>query len=147
MTMTEREQLKQALLRMMRLHKDAQFSDSRILYDTLNDSLSNPATGHVGYMSWPAIETWLVVMELLKEIEPENKVRSLPIEAVLDDFCASVRTTNVLINGAKVKTLGDLADLTANFLMCQPNFGKVSLREVRELLAKYGLQLGESSYD
>jgi hypothetical protein len=144
---TDREQLKQALLRMMQLHKDAQYRGSQILYDTLNDSLSNPATGHVGYMSFPAIETWLVVMELLKEIPAEISVRSTPIEKVFYDNYVPVRVTNILTNHLKVKTLGEVADMTAGFLLMQTNFGKRSLREVRELLGKYGLQLRESSYD
>lgn len=46
-----------------------------------------------------------------------------------------------LIKGDKFETVGDLVKLTDRNLTTQPNLGKVSLKEIKDALASYGLAL------
>lgn len=53
---------------------------------------------------------------------------------LIDDCEFSVRTTNALRN-AKISTLGEVADLSDAQLFTIPNFGRKSIKEVREVVA------------
>jgi DNA-directed RNA polymerase subunit alpha len=44
----------------------------------------------------------------------------------------------------KVRTLGDLANLTEGELLACKNFGQTSLNEVRQRLSEHGLSLREA---
>lgn len=59
----------------------------------------------------------------------------------IDELELSVRSTNCL-REAKIKTLGELSIKTENEMLKTRNFGKKSLREIREKLSKYNLNLG-----
>jgi len=64
-----RANLKNALREMMLVHQQAKWSGRPdLMHDAIHNSLSNPATGAIGYMTFPAEKTWFVVMELIKEI-------------------------------------------------------------------------------
>jgi hypothetical protein len=54
----------------------------------------------------------------------------------------SVRTTNCLYN-AGLRTIGDVMAKSEQELMALPNFGRRSLKEVRELLGSFNLALRE----
>ena len=61
----------------------------------------------------------------------------------LDDFDLSVRTANCLKN-ASIATVGDLVARSERDILEIKNFGKKSLEELQELLARLGLSFGMS---
>jgi DNA-directed RNA polymerase subunit alpha len=78
-----------------------------------------------------------VLQEATKE-EPkwnENLFRSV------DELELSVRSANCLQN-ANIKTIGDLVQKTEGEMLKTKNFGRKSLKEIKEILAEMGLSLG-----
>jgi DNA-directed RNA polymerase alpha subunit len=73
--------------------------------------------------------------ERLKEQRP-----SPHLEKGIDDIEWTVRTLNCL-NSDNIKTVDQLVKLTANQLLKIPNFGRKSLKEVRDELAQLNLKL------
>lgn len=70
--------------------------------------------------------------------------KGLPVDLFLrpiDELEFSVRAHNCLI-GAGVKRVIDLVNLTDEDVLKIKNFGRKSLREVKEILSAFGLQLG-----
>jgi DNA-directed RNA polymerase alpha subunit len=67
-----------------------------------------------------------------------------PLSEPVLDLELSVRSANCLSN-AGIGTVGDLIKWSEAELLRIPNFWRVSLREVKELLAKKGLRLAGSS--
>ena len=86
-----------------------------------------------------------------EEPEPEEKPVVEPVAPVVaikanlgqnvEELELSVRSHNCLRN-ADIKTLGDLVGRTEFDLLQTKNFGKKSLKEIKELLEKMGLRLG-----
>lgn len=74
----------------------------------------------------------------------EGPTKGLPVDLFLkpiDELEFSVRAHNCLI-GAGIKRVIDLVNLTDEDVLKIKNFGRKSLREVKEILAAFGLQLG-----
>jgi DNA-directed RNA polymerase subunit alpha len=65
----------------------------------------------------------------------ENLFRSV------DELELSVRSANCLQN-ANIKTIGDLVQKTESEMLKTKNFGRKSLKEIKEILAEMGLSLG-----
>jgi len=65
----------------------------------------------------------------------ENLFRSV------DELELSVRSANCLQN-ANIKTIGDLVQKTEGEMLKTKNFGRKSLKEIKEILAEMGLSLG-----
>jgi DNA-directed RNA polymerase subunit alpha len=65
----------------------------------------------------------------------ENLFRSV------DELELSVRSANCLQN-ANIKTIGDLVQRTEADMLKTKNFGRKSLKEIKEILAEMGLSLG-----
>jgi DNA-directed RNA polymerase subunit alpha len=63
------------------------------------------------------------------------------LERAISTLELSVRASNCL-EAAKINTIGELVRLSENDLLELRSFGKTSLMEVKEKLAKVGLQLG-----
>lgn len=79
-------------------------------------------------------------------IDIESPTKGLPVELFLkpiDELEFSVRAHNCLI-GAGIKRVIDLVNLTEDDVLKIKNFGRKSLREVKEILAAFGLHLGMS---
>lgn len=92
--------------------------------------------------------------ELSREIGQEGKVegkfdlegptKGLPVDLFLkpiDELEFSVRAHNCLV-GAGIKRVIDLVNLTEDDVLKIKNFGRKSLREVKEILSAFGLHLG-----
>ncbi len=79
----------------------------------------------------PAIEIAAVPEQVLNE----NLFRSV------DELELSVRSANCLQN-ANIKTIGDLVQKTEAEMLKTKNFGRKSLKEIKEILAEMGLSLG-----
>jgi len=72
--------------------------------------------------------------------EKEDKLRQI-LETQVEELELSVRSSNCLRN-IDIQTIGDLAKKTEEEITRTKNFGKKSLQEIKDKLAKYGLSLG-----
>src|SRR5262245_15031590 len=82
------------------------------------------------------------------EIEPELPPPPEPEPAfnenllrTVDELELSVRSANCLAN-ANIKYIGDLVQKTESEMLKTKNFGRKSLKEIKEILAEMGLSLG-----
>ncbi len=78
------------------------------------------------------------------KVEGDNPTRGLPVELFLkpiDELEFSVRAHNCLI-GAGIKRVIDLVNMNEEDILKIKNFGRKSLREVKEILSAFGLHLG-----
>ncbi|MCC7385256.1 MAG: DNA-directed RNA polymerase subunit alpha [Deltaproteobacteria bacterium] len=82
------------------------------------------------------------------EIEPEITVAPEPeapfnenLLRTVDELELSVRSANCLAN-ANIKYIGDLVQKTESEMLKTKNFGRKSLKEIKEILAEMGLSLG-----
>jgi DNA-directed RNA polymerase subunit alpha len=76
--------------------------------------------------------------------DTESPTKGLPVELFLkpiDELEFSVRAHNCLV-GAGIKRVIDLVNLTEDDVLKIKNFGRKSLREVKEILTAFGLALG-----
>jgi DNA-directed RNA polymerase subunit alpha len=74
----------------------------------------------------------------------EGPTKGLPVDLFLkpiDELEFSVRAHNCLV-GAGIKRVIDLVNLTDEDLLKIKNFGRKSLREVKEIIGAFGLHLG-----
>ena len=77
-------------------------------------------------------------------LETESPTKGLPVDLFLkpiDELEFSVRAHNCLI-GAGIKRVIDLVNMSEDEILKIKNFGRKSLREVKEILAAFGLHLG-----
>ncbi|MCF7899020.1 DNA-directed RNA polymerase subunit alpha [Candidatus Babeliales bacterium] len=80
----------------------------------------------------------------ISAMDVQGPTKGLPVELFLkpiDELEFSVRSHNCLIS-AGVKRVIDLVNLTEDDLLKVKNFGRKSLREVKEILGAFGLHLG-----
>ena len=78
-------------------------------------------------------------VEELKPVE-EQKLNENLFRSV-DELELSVRSANCLQN-ANIKTIGDLVQKTEAEMLKTKNFGRKSLKEIKEILSEMGLSLG-----
>ncbi len=80
--------------------------------------------------------------EPAEEVKPieEQKLNENLFRSV-DELELSVRSANCLQN-ANIKTIGDLVQKTEGEMLKTKNFGRKSLKEIKEILAEMGLALG-----
>ncbi len=78
-----------------------------------------------------------------EEKEKKKTRKSQILETPISDFELSVRSRNCL-KKMKIRTLGDLLNITEAELLSYKNFGETSLKEVRAILDSKGLALGMS---
>ena len=76
-----------------------------------------------------------VDMPIADQKQNENLYRSV------DELELSVRSANCLQN-ANIKTIGDLVQRTEGEMLKTKNFGRKSLKEIKDTLAEMGLSLG-----
>jgi DNA-directed RNA polymerase subunit alpha len=78
--------------------------------------------------------------EIRDEGPGEDKVNENLLRSV-DELDLSVRAENCL-QAANIKYIGDLVQKTESEMLKTKNFGRKSLKEIKELLAEMGLSLG-----
>ena len=78
--------------------------------------------------------------EIVIAPEPEQPFNENLLRSV-DELELSVRSTNCLAN-ANIKYIGDLVQKTESEMLKTKNFGRNSLKEIKEILAEMGLHLG-----
>ena len=76
-----------------------------------------------------------------KEESKEEKERADKLNMPITELELSVRSSNCL-REAKIKTIGDLVNKSEMEMLKYRNFGKKSLSEISEILAKMGINLG-----
>jgi DNA-directed RNA polymerase subunit alpha len=80
-----------------------------------------------------------------EEATIEDKIAELPFNKNLllkvDELELSVRSANCLKND-NIVYIGDLVQKTESEMLRTPNFGRKSLNEIKEVLAKMGIHLG-----
>lgn len=83
-------------------------------------------------------------MEVQEEPERRLAPRDLLLNTSVTDFELSARARNCL-KKMNIKTLGDLLRTTEADLLSYKNFGETSLEEIKQMLAKKGLRLGQAA--
>lgn len=78
--------------------------------------------------------------EIIVPEEPQEKFNENLLRTV-DELELSVRSANCLAN-ANIKYIGDLVQKTESEMLKTKNFGRKSLKEIKEILAEMGLSLG-----
>jgi DNA-directed RNA polymerase subunit alpha len=80
--------------------------------------------------------------EAVEEVKPveEQKLNENLFRSV-DELELSVRSANCLAN-ANIKSIGDLVQKSEAEMLKTKNFGRKSLKEIKEILAEMGLSLG-----
>ena len=78
--------------------------------------------------------------EMPEEGVEQDKLYETLLRSV-DELELSVRSANCLQN-ANIKTIGDLVQKTEAEMLKTKNFGRKSLKEIKEILAEMGLSLG-----
>jgi DNA-directed RNA polymerase subunit alpha len=78
--------------------------------------------------------------EIIVTPEPEQPFNENLLRSV-DELELSVRSANCLAN-ANIKYIGDLVQKTESEMLKTKNFGRKSLKEIKEILAEMGLSLG-----
>lgn len=81
------------------------------------------------------VEPSIIEAEEHSERFNENLLRSV------DELELSVRSANCLAN-AEIKRIGDLVQRTESEMLKTKNFGRKSLKEIKEILSEMGLSLG-----
>jgi DNA-directed RNA polymerase subunit alpha len=81
----------------------------------------------------------------IEEESRDERSRSI-LDAAVTDFELSVRSRNCL-KKMNIKTIGDLLRVSEAELLAFKNFGETSLTEIKSLLAKKGLRLGNVPED
>ncbi len=81
------------------------------------------------------VEPTVVEAEEHSERFNDNLLRSV------DELELSVRSANCLAN-ADIKRIGDLVQRTESEMLKTKNFGRKSLKEIKEILGEMGLSLG-----
>lgn len=89
-------------------------------------------------------ETFLLKVKdaVSRNAGPYSGENPAPLEAGISVLSLSIRSTHCLSNSNK-NTIGDVVKMTEIELLRLPNFGRRSLDEVKEALAKVGRKLGD----
>jgi DNA-directed RNA polymerase subunit alpha len=87
------------------------------------------------------IKEQLTVFINFDETEEPLPTEAPKEEAKLNELELSVRSANCL-QQANIKTIGDLVQRTEAEMLKTKNFGRKSLKEIKEILAEMGLSLG-----
>ncbi|MFH1809628.1 MAG: DNA-directed RNA polymerase subunit alpha [Pseudomonadota bacterium] len=77
----------------------------------------------------------------LPELEPREEVFNDNLMRSVDELELSVRSANCLQN-ANIKLIGDLVQKSESEMLKTKNFGRKSLKEIKEILSEMGLGLG-----
>ncbi len=83
-------------------------------------------------------------MAIAEESEKRFVPRNMLLEQPITDFELSVRARNCL-KKMNIRNLGDLLKISEPELMAYKNFGETSLDEIKELLTRKGLRLGQAA--
>ena len=128
------------LLNLSVLYEDAGYYDEaeECLHRLLSVKPNNPH----GRMYYEHVDSSMY-MEVPDDSDKRILPRNLLLELPTTDFELSVRARNCL-KKMNIRTLGDLVRTSEAELISYKNFGETSLDEIREMLSKKGLRLGQA---
>ena len=87
------------------------------------------------------IQAWDFVNDRILWQDPKTALIDLPWDDERIDFWQlSVRASNVLRN-MNIRTIREITEATEHDLLRQPNCGRKSTKEIKEMLATYGFSL------
>jgi DNA-directed RNA polymerase subunit alpha len=120
----------------------------RLVLEVWTDGSVAPADG-IAYSAKIIKEQLQIFINFDEEAEPEYEDKSAENEILqnenlyrsVDELELSVRSANCLQN-ANIKLIGELVQRTEAEMLKTKNFGRKSLREIKEILATMGLNLG-----
>ena len=120
----------------------------KLVLDVWTDGSVAPADA-VAYGAKILKEQLQIFINFDEEAEPQYEEESTENEVLqnenlyrsVDELELSVRSANCLQN-ANIKLIGELVQRTEADMLKTKNFGRKSLREIKEILATMGLQLG-----
>lgn len=131
------------LLNLSVLYEDAGFYDDaeEVLHRLLTSKPNHPR-GRIFYQHIDG-STDMVIQD-----DPEKRFlnRNILLDTPVTDFELSVRARNCL-RKMNIRTLGDLLKTSEENLLSYKNFGETSLEEIKIMLARKGLRLGQASED
>ncbi|MGC9261327.1 MAG: DNA-directed RNA polymerase subunit alpha C-terminal domain-containing protein [Phycisphaerae bacterium] len=111
--------------------------------ECLHRLLSEKPNNARGKMYYEHVDSSMY-MDVPDDMDRRILPRNLLLELPITDFELSVRARNCL-KKVNIRTLGDLVRTTEAELASYKNFGDNSLVEIREMLAKKGLRLGQAA--
>lgn len=129
------------LLNLSVLYEDAGlYDDAEELLHRLLTSEPNHPYGRIFYQHIDG-STDMIIQD-----DPEKRFlnRNILLDTPVTDFELSVRARNCL-RKMNIRTLGDLLKTSEENLLSYKNFGETSLDEIRIMLARKGLRLGQAS--
>lgn len=119
----------------------------RLVLEVHTDGSVGPQDA-VAYAAKIIKEQVTVFINFDEDLEPEHKEESENAEyfnenllRTVDELELSVRASNCLQN-ANITYIGELVQRTEQEMLKTKNFGRKSLREIKEILAEMGLSLG-----
>lgn len=131
------------LLNLSVLYEDGGFYDDaeEVLHRLLTSKPNHPR-GRIYYQHIDG-STDMVIQD-----DPEKRFlnRNILLDTPVTDFELSVRARNCL-RKMNIRTLGDLLKTSEENLLSYKNFGETSLEEIKVMLARKGLRLGQASED
>jgi len=80
-----------------------------------------------------------------EEADEEERRIMIILDTPIEELELSVRSSNCLKN-ANIRTIGDLTQKTEEEIVKTRNFGKKSLREIKDKLKEWNLELGMKDY-
>jgi DNA-directed RNA polymerase subunit alpha len=89
------------------------------------------------FVGFEEVEEEEVVVEQVEEEEPVNE----NLYRTIDELDLSVRSANCLQN-AQIRYIGELVQKSEAEMLKTKNFGRKSLKEIKEVLGEMGLSLG-----
>ncbi|AAU04090.1 DNA-directed RNA polymerase subunit alpha [Rickettsia typhi] len=114
-----------------------------IFVETNGDVLPEMAVGLAARILQEQLQLFIAFEE--QEEDKQVKTDSLPFSPYLlkrvDELELSVRSANCLKND-NIIYIGDLVKRTESDMLRTPNFGRKSLNEIKEILAKFNLRFG-----
>ncbi len=129
------------LLNLSVLYEDAGRYDEA--EETLHRLLSVKPDHHVARRYYGHVDSSFG-MAIAEESEKRFVPRNMLLEQSITDFELSVRARNCL-KKMNIRTLGDLLKISETELMSYKNFGETSLDEIKDLLTRKGLRLGQAA--
>ena len=129
------------LLNLSVLYEDAQRYDEA--EETLHRLLTIMPNHEIGRRYYGHVDGSFG-MAIAEESERRFVPRNMLLEQPITDFELSVRARNCL-KKMNIRNLGDLLKISETELMAYKNFGETSLDEIKELLTRKGLRLGQAA--
>lgn len=132
-----------ALINLAVIHEDnGRFEDAMMCLRRVLVAYPNHTRARLFLKDVESSREMVIDDAVARQIETRDRLLEMPIT----EFELSVRARNCL-KKMKIQSLGDLLRLREEELLSFKNFGETSLNEIRQLLSRRGLSLGQRPED